>query len=201
MRIIHRDHFTLTCAEDLAAQGEYFADVICKHAMQGSGFVEGATFQIGWCILKLVMSGTQLELQEPDYTTDPFLNYRSDISNSLKVLLAQNELIQRANAIPWPARFDERIVIRKGCLSEARLYMERSKPTANDSGWYISEAGEQSTPDPSELESIYSFELLSLRPALLSCLLLPPGWLAIWQGSKIEAVVNAEDQVILSEMQ
>ena len=201
MRVIHREHFTLKCAEELAAQGEYFADVISKHAMQGSGLVDGSTFEIGWCVLKVSLVDKQLELQEPDYTTNPFINYKSDISASLRVLLAQNELIQRTNAIPCSARFDERIVIRKGCLSEARLYMERSNPTGNDSGWYISKAGEQSTPAPSDLESIYSFELLSLRPALLSCLLMPPGWLVVWQGNKIEAIVNADDQVILSEVQ
>lgn len=203
MPIIHKEHFMLTCSDELLAQGDYVADLIARHAVQGSDFVNGATFQVGWSILKLVMSGHQLELQEPDYAGNPFRDHRSDISASLRVLLAQNELVRQTHADPWAARFDEKIVVQKGCLSKNRVYMERSpQPSAGDSGWCIGEAGsEQSAPAPSDLESLYSFQLLSLRPALLSCLLLPPGWLVVWQGQKIEAVVNAENQVVLSELQ
>jgi hypothetical protein len=191
----------LNCAEELAAQGEYFADVISKHATQQGGLAEGATFQVGWSVWKLVPTRGTLELHEPDYSGNPFLNFRSNISASLKVLLAQNEIVQKTHANPCTARFDDKIVLRKGCLTQDRLYMERSTPADGDSGWYISRAGEHSNPEVNELESIYSFQLLSLRPSLLSCLLLPPGWLVVWNGDKIEAVVNAQDETILSEVQ
>ena len=201
MHAIHREHFFLICADELTEQGEFLADSVARRAHQVGGLTEGETFEFGWCVLKLVRSGDKLELQEPDYSANPLLNFRSDVSTSLRVVLAQNELLHRIQVVPRGSRFDEKIVLRKGCLPHEHLYMERSPPTDGDSGWYLSQAGEQSSPEASDLESIYSFQLLAARPSLLSCLLLPPGWFVVWQGNKIEAVVNADDQKVYPQVE
>jgi len=149
-------------------------------------------------VVKLIQVGSDLVLHEPDFDGNPFTDYRPSVSTTLMVLGMQIDFLSRIKCEGSTARFDDKIVVQRGCLARDRIYAERKTPSPGDSGWYIGSAEEASStgepPPASELEVIWVYELLRLRPFVLEALALPVGWLVRWSGSTIDAVADDEDR-------
>jgi hypothetical protein len=92
-------------------------------------------------------------------------------------------------------RFDEAVLLARGCLGQRRIYLQRGEPAPGDSGWYV---GPVDSPVPEQkaenFESLRVFELLSRRAAVLQVMGLPPGFLAVFDGDRIEAVLDDQDR-------
>ena len=130
---------------------------------------------------------------EPDYQTDPYKTVRADVTASLTVLVAQIDLLRVVNLTPEACRFDQRVIVRKGALDEARVFARRQKPTKEDSGWYIGPAsGVAATPKAEDLEAIPLYELMNRRAHILFALALPADYMVIWNGTAIEALVDPQ---------
>ena len=61
----------------------------------------------------------------------------------------------------------------------------REANNANVSGWYLGPVGASSAPTENDLELLYSYQLVSLRPALLKILSLPVNYLVVFDGEGI----------------
>ena len=193
---IQRKDFYFTCHDALTGQGIWLAELVEKLAHQTGPVIEGASFQIGWSILRLVKKSGALALCEPDFDTDPFVHCRDDISATLTVIAQQHAVLSTTGCTPVDIRFDDKIILFKDCLSESRLYGERLEPTKGDSGWYIGPAREHDRAGPDDLEAIWAFELLHRRPHLLAALCLPAGWLVFWNGTDIEEIVDENNEAV-----
>lgn len=91
-------------------------------------------------------------------------------------------------------RFQDTILIRKGCLSEPRLFLHhRWEVEGSDSGWYIGMEGEEPDDRPENFEKIYAYQLLDSRPELLSVLVLPLNYIALFDGDEIEGILDEND--------
>jgi hypothetical protein len=123
---------------------------------------------------------------------------------TLQVIALQSDLLSRAEALQEgeAPRFDERLVLRAGALDQPRIYLERHPPKMpGDSGWFLSIAAEgedprvHASPDAADYTALRIFELLRLRPALLGGLAFPPGWMLVYQGDEVEAIINPQNQL------
>src|SRR5262249_23483535 len=147
---------------------------------RGKGLADGVTVQFGWSVLTLRQRGGELLVCEPDFGGDPFTEVREDVTCTLAVLVGQAAVINPPGVEPVEVRFDETVLLAKGCLAQRRVYLQRSAPRPGDSGWYV---GPVDGPAPGQkaedFETLYVFELLSRRAALLQGLGLPPAFLAV----------------------
>jgi hypothetical protein len=182
------------CRSALEAQAAWLLDTISAFKSQGKGLADGVRIQVGWSLLTLQQRGGELVVCEPAYADNPFSALSDDVSATLTVLAQQRDLLAKLGVQGAFALFNEKIVLLRGALNVEHIYLERSEPTAGDSGWYIApvegDAPDESA-DPNEVyESIYVYQLLQSRPSLLPVLALPSGYLVVFQGQQIEAVLN-----------
>jgi len=195
---IRKPLFSLSCDSRLESQGNWLANLVSSRENTSPGIQDGITIQVGWSVTKLIQVGDDLVLHEPDFDRNPFTDYRPNVSTTLLVLGMQLDLISRLKCEVNTARFDDKIVVQKGCLADDRIYAERKTPSPGDSGWYIGSAEERAStgapPPVSELEAIWVYELLRLRPSVLEALALPVGWLVRWNGATIDALADHEDR-------
>lgn len=91
-----------------------------------------------------------------------------------------------------PVALPEKIVMARGAARQPRIYLERlATAIAGDSGWYlgIREEGKEK-----ELEAARVADVVMVRPEIAPLLALPPGFLAVLDGTVLEAVLDAEDK-------
>jgi hypothetical protein len=174
------------CEDNLREQGQWLADTIA----------EFVAVDVGWTtfILRGQPDGS-LRVCEPNYDADPFKTLRPEVTTSLTVLAAQIDLVRSFSLEAVPCRFDQKLVVRKGVLNEARVFANRQPPSADDSGWYIGSAADgPAAPPPKaeELESMRLYQLLKSRPAILYALALPAGYTVVWNGHNIEALADPQ---------
>lgn len=196
---IKRPLFSLHCDESLTEQGEWAADIVTNFKNQPPGIEDGVTIQLGWTLLKFIKIDGELILCEPDYYGNPFKDFKPDISTSLWALASQIDFVTGLDCQPYGFRFDEKVILKKGCLSEDKLYAHRQNPSENDSGWYIGPASNMKNslpPDASELEAIYAFELLKTKPYILDALVLPINWIVVWDDNQVTHIFNENNECV-----
>jgi hypothetical protein len=182
------------CDDAFARQAQSLLEAVASFRGEGKGLADGVTIQFGFSLLTLRQQGDQLLICEPDYDGDPFADIRPDVTRTLAVLTGQVAVLRRLGVEPVEVRFNDLVVAARGCLEQRRVYLQRGEPEQGDSGWYI---GPVDTPAPEQkpenFESFYLFELLSRRAPLLQVLGLPPDYLAVFDGDRIEAVLDEND--------
>lgn len=188
------------CEDNLREQGQWLADTVAEFESRGRGLGDGVTVEVGWTtfVLRAQPDGS-LRVCEPDYDTDPFKTLRPEVTTSLTILAAQIDLVRAIslrnslNLEAVPCHFDQKVVVRKGVLGEARVFANRQQPSREDSGWYIGPAhdGNAAAPPKAEdLESLRLYQLLKRRPTILYALALPVGYTVVWNGHNIEALAD-----------
>lgn len=95
--------------------------------------------------------------------------------------------------------FDQTMIVAKGHLATPRIYLDRRAAEVEGfSGWYLGPFDEEaeSIQDQDQLESFYLYELLKLRPAVLSVLNLPTDYVVVFDGAEIEMMFNSTGTVV-----
>jgi hypothetical protein len=191
------------CEDNLREQGQWLADTIADFETRGRSLGDGLAVDVGWTtfVLRIQPDGS-LRACEPDYSADPFKSLRPEVTTSLTILAAQIDLARSLNLESVPCRFDQKLVVRKGVLNEARIFANRQPPSGEDSGWYIGPAQDgRAAPAPKaeDLESMRLYQLLKSRPAILYALALPPGYTVVWNGHNIEALADPQGRNLWHE--
>lgn len=182
------------CGDDLRPQAEGLLTKLSELNERGPALRDGTVIDFGWTPITLRAEGQTLVVCEPDFDGDPARDFAPTVDKTLRVLKWQIGLLNAIGAEGVPARFADKVVIAKGCLSLFRVYLERIEVTREaDSGWYV---GDPDRPDAresvSELEGVYVFQLLKARPALMKVLALPPGYLVVMEGDEPESIFDSE---------
>jgi len=195
-RINGRD-VSIQCADALGEQASFSLDLIKGiERDKGPGFLrDGTRLQVGWSILTLRSRESALIVCEPDFDGDPFKSTRDDVSCTLLVQAQQNDTLRGLGLSGVPVSFQDKIVLAKGCLGDAKIYLERKPPTQGDSGWFIGRVDKSA--NNKDLEAVYVYQLLKRRAALMKILLLPPGFLIVFEGDRIESILDDKDQSLL----
>lgn len=195
----HRKHLGPTllrvhCNDALAEQAEWLLGLLASFEGWARGLVDGVTIQVGWSVLTLRQEGEELAACEPDFRGDPFRDVRDDVTTTLAVLVRQTSVLSRLAIEGVAARFDEKVTLAKGALQEPNIYAERGEPKGRDSGWYVGREGEPKVIAEDDLETCWLYQLLHDRSSLLDVMSLPPGYRAVWDGDRLESIVDAEGQ-------
>jgi hypothetical protein len=179
------------CDDGLAVQARSLLELLAGLRGRGKGLADGVTVQFGWSVLTLRRRGKKLLVCEPDFDGDPFHDLREEVSCTLSVLVGMTAVVNRLGVKPVEARFDDKVVLAKSCLAERRVYLQRSEPRPGDSGWYLGPVDRPAPKKhPDSYESLFVFELRRRRASSLQVLALPPGYLAVFDGDEVEAIVD-----------
>lgn len=162
---------------------------------RGVGFLcEGEQIVAGWTTLTLVREPDGLLwVHEPDYASPhPLVQTRGDVTTSLAVLAEQKwRCVDQERCEPAALSFRDVIVVARGSLDAQHIYLERTTDAVDDgdSGWFVGFADQDDEPNNADVEAIFVFQLLTLRPQLLPMLTLPAGYLVVFQGDSVVAIV------------
>jgi hypothetical protein len=188
-------HVVAECAGDLRPQAEGLLEVLAKLHARGPALHDGTAVQFGWSLLRLLADDKELVVCEPDFAGDPFHNFVPTVETTLRVTVQQVALLKfiGANEAGPDSRFQDRLIAARGWLRTDHIYLERSSPdpAKHESGWYVGQVeGGKGEMTADDLEALYVYQLLRLRPALMKVLALPAGYLVVFRGGAIEAVVD-----------
>ncbi|MFN3652317.1 MAG: hypothetical protein ACK47B_22295 [Armatimonadota bacterium] len=178
------------CDDHLLRQAQGVLDSAATFAHTENGLSPGVTIQFGWSLLMLWPDGDLLAICEPDFDGDALRAFRDDVSCTLEVVTLQTQFLRQLGIEAGSLRFDEKVVFKRGALSECRIYAERQASAPGDSGWYVGPADDTTPPTTEALTACRVYELLRLRPSLLPALALPEGFLVVFNGDAVEAVLD-----------
>lgn len=161
--------------------------------------VDGFSIQVGWSVFSLCKCEDYYQIITSDYTKNPFQDTTEDLTIALWVQLEQTHCLRRLNIDGELIKFNDKIVIAKNVLQLEKIYLQRSSGCGEgDSGWYIGPINEEAS---GELETIYAYELLKIKPAIIQVLALPYDYLVVFEKDKIKAILNDNDVDIYSEIE
>jgi hypothetical protein len=185
-RAVGQTALVVRCDPSLSTQAEWLLRTVGK-VLEATPFKEGMTIQVGWPRFSLRTQAGRVVVCEPAYRGNPFAASSTDVTVSLAVLAAHDELIQLLDVEPEPVSFHHSVLIRRGCLSEQRIVMERTSPAEGDaSGWSVDLAEhDDDLASSDDRELIRSTELLRVRRPLVLPLFLPAGYVVSWTGDEI----------------
>lgn len=195
---LNEKNIVMRYSSRLSEQAKWLAELIVDMSRNGVSIEGGVKIQFGWSFLIFRnFDDNQLILCEPDFSRNPFSEEKNSIDSTLEVQALQNSFAKRCGVDPIATLFKDKIILVKGCLNKEKLFMERIEPDLEngDSGWFIKTMEDDS--EDVEYEAIYAFQLLKLRPELMSVLMLPPGFIVLVDKNTIEKVINEKNEVVL----
>lgn len=195
---LNEKNIVMRYSSRLSEQAKWLAELIVDMSRKGVSIEGGVKIQFGWSFLIFRnFDDNQLILCEPDFSRNPFSEEKNSIDSTLEVQALQNSFAKRCGVDPIATLFQDKIILVKGCLNKEKLFMERIEPDLEkgDSGWFINTFEDDS--ENIEYEAIYVFQLLKLRPELMSVLMLPPGFIVLVDRNTIEKVINEKNEVVL----
>jgi len=188
----------VNCEEDLSQQAAALLSKLEQLHGQGPPLHSGTVVQFGWSRLVLKPDGNDLVVCEPDFDHDPFSRTVPEVDRTLRVAAEQAGVCRLAKAVGPDVSFAQTVVIAKGHLSTPMIYLDRRDPEVNGfSGWYLGPSAEETTIDSQEqLEPVYIYQLLNLRPAVIKVLNLPINYLVVFSGDTIDMIFDATGTVV-----
>ena len=184
------------CDSDLAEQANGLLRMIEEADEHVGGLRDDTVIEFGWVPLRLRAENDEFVVCEPDYAGD-VNQFVPSVSRTLRVVAEQTALVNALGVEGVAAKYSQGVVLQCGVLDLRRIYMHRRQPVSDrDSGWYIGPADDIGEPrDPSQLDAIYVYRLLNVRPALLRVMALPSEYLVVFDRDEIEAVVDPSNRV------
>jgi hypothetical protein len=188
-RAVGQTALALRCDARLSTQAEWLLRTVGK-VLEATPFREGMTIQVGWTRFSLRTQAGRVLVCEPSFHGNPFAASNLDVTLSLAILAAHDEMIQALGVEPAPVSFHHSVLIARGSLSERRVFMERRHAAdGDDSGWCVGIVGQPAPTEASDdAEWIRATELLRVRRPLVIPLILPAGYVVVWDGDTIESL-------------
>ena len=108
------------------------------------------------------------------------------------VAKSQADLLEVLRIKGEPAEPAQKVLLAEGALEKPLLYLERVRSEGNDkdSGWYIGPVDRR----VKQHEALTVGELYEIHPALVAIMALPADHLAVVDGTRVVAVLNAQDE-------
>lgn len=159
---------------------------------------DGYRMEIGFSLFTCRKAEDGYRIVAPHYTDDPLRNTTEDLTLALWILVQQARVLKKCAVDGVATRFDDKIVTAKGALDSTVVSLQRYDDLGQGaSGWCVEAVGEGGEPVPAEgYESLYAYELLQIRPALLQVLALPYHYLVVMDEEQIHAILNENDKNI-----
>ena len=202
--VIDNQKIIVNFDEHLSNLVDWLLEYMTRTFSNSNELKDGFKIVLAWSALTLRCNDSgDLVLCEPDFSKNPFQDEVDNVNCSLLMQSLQLGLTRDLNESPLFTSFQDSIIIRKGCFEFSELYMIRNEPNKEkqDSGWYISTRELEHSkeyPTSSDYESVYAFELIKYKPALLEALGLPIGFFVTSNNNQIETISNADNEEVFS---
>ncbi len=184
------------CADELREQANWLLATIKKLHEQGTPLDDARRIQFGWALLTLKRRDGEIVLCEPNYAGNPFSDVVEDVTRTLWVQAQQVDVLRSLGLAGHPARFQDKVVIAKGCLDEPKIFLQRQDSVEPaDSGWFIGRVVEAQAKEE-DYEGIFVYQLLFARPALMQVMAIPPGYMVVFDGNRIESILDPQDRPV-----
>jgi hypothetical protein len=185
------------CKEDLAIQASALLSKLEQLHRQGPALHPGTVVQFGWSRLVLEAEDKNLVVCEPDFDGDPFHHTVPEVDRTLRVVSEQAGICRLVQAVGPDVSFDQTMIVAKGHVATPRIYLDRRASELKEfSGWYLGPFDEgEPIQNEDQLEPRYLYQLLELRPAVLSVLNLPINYIVVFGGDKIETIFDSAGTV------
>src|SRR5580765_6896940 len=184
------------CADELQQQASWLLAAIKKLHEQGMPLDDGRRIQFGWAVLTLKRRGGGIVLCEPNYAENPFSEIVEEVTRTLWVQAQQADVLRNLGLAGLPAMFQDKIVVAKGCLDEPRVFLQRQDTTEpRHAGWFSGRVKE-SQPKGEDYDGIFVYQLLFVRPALMEAIALPAGYIVVFDGNRIESILDPQDRPV-----
>lgn len=162
---------------------------------------DGFKIRAGFSTFMLSEHGGGFDIAAPDYTDDPFVALTTDLTLALLIQYEQVKLLRKYGIEGKAAHFSEKMAVAKGSLSSEYIYMHRI-PELGSSGWVVERLDIKdnafAVPEgEKEYETIRTYELLDLRPALLDALALPDDHYAVFRGNELIELMDGDMKSLL----
>ena len=184
----------------------YFQSESLRKTIKGipvSKLCDNYKIEIGFSlyILKKLEHDEAYDILIPDYKKLPFTDTTDDLSLAFLIQLEQVSLLQKYNLSGTVVRFDDEIMVAKDALTKSTICLQRFHEL-NGSGWCINEIlqdhdGNFMNADTEDYEMIYAFQLLYLRPSILSILFLPYDYIVIFNDDKCVEILDENNNSII----
>lgn len=190
----------VNCGEDLSVQAAALLSKLEQLHRQGPALRAGAIVQFGWSRLTFERHEEDLVVCEPDFDNDPFSRTVPGVDRTLRVASEQAGICQLVRAVGQDASFDQTLTIAKGYISTPRIYLDRRPSEVRGfSGWYLGPFAEEGPANNLEqLEFIYIYQLLKLRPAVMKVLNLPINYVVVLSEDAINIIFDSMGAVVWS---
>jgi hypothetical protein len=186
------------CGEDLAIQAEALLSKLEQLHRQGPALHPGSVIQFGWSRLVLEADNNGLIVCEPDFDADPIHQTVPKVDRTLRVVSEQAGICRLVHAVGQDVSFDQTMIVAKGHIATPRIYLDRRTPEVKGfSGWYLGPFEEEEPiQNQDQLERLYLYQLLKLRPAVLSVMNLPINYVVVFDRDKIEMIFDSTGTIV-----
>jgi len=158
----------------------------------GQPLEDGKTIQAGWSTLILKASTDGFHVLTANIRPDGALALGPELTGSLTVTRAQMHVAARTGIAPQDTNDRQYVAIAKGVLDHHAVVLQRQEAQfEGDSGWRIRSAESHEPPD---YEAVPSYQLLAQRPSLLSALAIPTDYMVVFEGKRIDAILDPYDR-------
>ena len=163
---------------------------------------DGFRIRAGFSTFLLSEHNGGFDIAAPDYTDDPLTTLTTDLTLALHVQYRQVLLLHRYGIVGKAIHFYDKIAVAKGALDNDLITLQRFEELGG-SGWVIEkfslhEKGEAVPEEAEEYETIFSYELITRRPALMDVLSLPDGFLAVFNGEDIIDIIDDKGESLMT---
>jgi len=167
-------------------------DELSKLDQVGPRLKEDSRIQFGWSVLTLRAEDGGLRVCEPDFWGD-ISGMRPTVDTTLAVLKEQVSVLRAAGEDGVDVQFTEFVAVARGAIETADLFLKRDAPLSEgDTGWFVGRLEDLKAARPAAVDALRVFEVLRVRPALVHVMALPPGYLVIVRGNKVEALLDKQ---------
>jgi hypothetical protein len=185
------------CGKDLADQAAALLSKLEQLHQRGPALHPGSVVQFGWSRLVLEADDQDLVVCEPDFDGDPFHDTVPEVDRTLRVASGQAGICRLVRAVGPDVSFDQTMIVARKHVAAPKIYLDRrATELGGFSGWYLGPFEEEVTvQNHGSLERLYIYQLLELRPAVLTVLNLPVNYLVAFSGDRIEMIFDSNGSV------
>ena len=164
---------------------------------------DGYKIQIGFTVFTLnKQSHNEYTIAAPDYMKNPFNDTTTDLTLAVGIQFQQLDILKTCGVVGESVRFDDKIAVADNALNKEYISMQRFSDLG-ESGWCIEglekdKNGSFNCVSASEYKPYYAYQLLSIRPSLVWCLLLPYGYMVVFSGENILEILNENNESLLN---
>ncbi len=181
--------------ERLVALGEWVAGSLAKVPQ----LQEGLPFWIGTAPAVLCQRGGEWWACEPDLE-NPGTVRTWDVFDAL-VLRALSEQVCAATGVTFTrVPMMGMVLVFRDSMRDELVFLRRDQPSApEDTGWYLQvleDLDDRTTSDRRNLAPMSVYQVYVRRPALLAVMMLPVGWVGLFERHKLVQVLDPDNRVV-----